>query len=373
MTETENQDEIDEIADRIIETYNEATKAKDIGDAREAGELFGEAADLLGQAIQLLKESPAEESRVDTWRTLRDKTRMESENLLANGASDVNMKRSFDIPELAPDLAVTSRNTAETPERGICDGSQESSEETGRSQEPSWAPTVSVVGLGEAGRDTVEMIDTESSARVYTRAQPGDIEDSDFLFISCDLREPRVEKTVLELMEAAENACTVLFSEGPAEDPEAIVDHVNLFFPVAVTGGDPRQFLSSTIADLFEAMLPPTVRELGKGDILSVAGERRLGRLFIDDLNDTSQLGNLTPGFEDGAVDAMLLFVCYDGPYPAQDVERKIMEYDPPDGAATLWDPRTRSRYQGRAHIKRIETSRISGEGMADLLRNHVA
>jgi len=365
---TDMDEDVQELADRILEKCNEATRAENSGSPEEAGELFGEASELTGEAVQLLEEAEAEESRVEKWRTFQEETRRGSENLLEDGESDVNMDTVFDIPELSPDLAVTARNTEETPERRTFEASKKPSGEVELSEQPSWAPNVSVAGLGETGRKTVEMIETGSSAQVYSSPGPEDVGDSDYLFVSADLSEPDVLGQVSEVLGAAGNACTVLFAEGRAEDPEEFVDDVNLLFPVAVKEGDPRQFLSSMIADLFEAMLRPTVRELGKGDIRAVAGENRVGNVFIDNWEDTSQLGDLTPWNEIGSIDALLLFFCYDGPYPMASVDEKMEEYERPDDAAYLWDPRTHSRYQERAHIKRIEASETSQEEMAEIL-----
>jgi len=359
---------IEKIAEEIKETSVEASRAEDSGDTLEAGKKYKQVGILADRGLDLLKEHDAREDRIDDWRKYKEEHNEHGTKLLKDGESDVEPD-PFRPDVLTPNFAVTVQDGDSEPE--TFEGSVDpSTGEAELDENPSWEPNVSVAGLGGTGRKTVEMIETGSSAQIYTSPSPGDVEDSDFLFITCDLHEPGVEKKVSKLLEAAEDACTVLFSEGPAEKPESFVDHVNLFFPVAVTEGDPRQFLSSTIADLFEAMLRPTVREMGKGDILSVAGETRLGRLFIDNLDDTGELGNLTPGFEDEEVDAMLLFVCYDGPYPLPDVERKMQEYDRPEDAAYLWDPRTHSRYGGRAHIKRIEASDISREAMADLLRD---
>lgn len=369
MTGEGFEDRIDAIADRILNRCNEATKAKDSGDPGKAGELFGEVADLAGRAIRLLEAVDAAESRVEKWKTFQEEARRESESLLENGESDVDVKSVFDIPELSPNLAVTVRNTEDTPERKTVEAVQKPSGEVALNDEPSWAPTVSVVGLGPTGEETVGMIETGTSARVHVSPRPESVADSDFLFLTADLGEPGVTEQALEILEATgEDACTVLFGEGPTDDPEGFVDDINLFFPVAVTEGDGRQFLSSAIADLFECMLRPTIHELGKGDILKVAGERRLGKVFIDDLEDTSQLGDLTPDIRADSIDAMLVLACYDGPRLHPDVERKTREYDRPDDADFLRDPRTHSRYEGRAHIKRITAVEVDRGEMIDLL-----
>ncbi|QLH83829.1 hypothetical protein [Halosimplex pelagicum] len=362
------EDRIEKIAEEIKETSVAASRAEDSGDTIEAGKKYKQIGVLADQGLKLLVEHEASRSRIDDWRKYKQEHNEHGTKLLKNGESDVEPD-PFRLDVLTPNFAVIVKDGDSEPEtfKGAVDPSTGEPE---LDENPAWEPNVSVAGLGPTGAKTVEMIETGTSAQIYTSPRPNDVADSDFLFISCDFREPGVEKQAFDLLETAgDDTCTVLFSEGPTENLKDLIDHTNLFFPVAVAEGDPRWFLSATIADLFEAMLRPTLRELGKGDILSVTGENRLGRLFIDDLADTSELGNLTPGFEDETVDAKLLFVCYDGPYPAPDVERTIREYDRPDDAAYLWDPRTHSRYQGRAHIKRIEVSDTDRETMVRLLR----
>jgi len=366
---TDFEDRIEEIAEEIKETSVEASRAEDSEDTLEAGKKYKQVGILADQGLKLLEEHDAREDRIDDWRKYKEEHNEHGTKLLKDGESDVEPD-PFRLDVLTPNFAVTVKD-GDDSEAEVYEGSVDpSTGEAELDENPSWEPNVSVVGLEETGEKTVEMIETGSSAQIYTSPEPGDVEDSDFLFLSADLREPNVEEKASEVLEAAGDACTVFFVEGPTENPEDFVNHVNLLFPVNVAEGDPRQFLSSAIADLFESMLRPTLQDLGKGDITAVAGERRLGKLFIDNMEDLSQLGNLTPGFEDiEAVDAMLLFVCYDGPYPVSWVDQTVYGYDRPDDAAYLWDPRTHSRYEARAHIKRIETSDISREEMAELLR----
>ncbi|WP_167837391.1 hypothetical protein [Halosimplex halophilum] len=371
MTESEYQDRIEELADRILDRCNRATKAKNGGDPAKAGELFGDAADLTGQVIQLLDAAEADRSRIEDWRAFRAETRRESENLLADGESDVDMQTVFDIPELSPNLAVTTRNTEATPERNTFEAERTPSGEVELDETPSWEPAVAVAGVGPTGAKTVGAIDTGSAAQIYSSPSPGDVADSDFLFLSADLRESGVPDRVSDLLAAAgDDTCVVFFAEGRTGDPGAFVDAVNLLFPVAVTEGDGRQFVSTAIADCFECMLRPTVRELGKGDVAAVAGTNRVGKVFVDNWADTSQLGDLTPGPRLDAPDAVLLFVCYDGPYPAPAVETKVREYERPDDAAFLWDPRTSPRYRERAHLKRVLTADTDRQTMRQLLHD---
>jgi len=364
---TDFEDRIEEIAEEIKETSVEASRAEDRGDTLEAGKKYKEIGFLADQGIEVLEEHDAREDRVTDWQKYREEHNRHGTKLLKDGESDVDPD-PFRLDVLTPSFAVTVKDEDSEPE--IFEGSIDpSTGEAELSEDPSWEPNVSVAGLGETGEKTVEMIETGSSAQIHTSPSPDDVEDTDFLFLSADLSEPDVPGQAAELLEAAEDACTVFFAEGLTEDPEEFVDHVNLLFPVDITEGDPRQFLSSTIADLFEAMLRPTLRELGKGDITAVAGESRLGKLFIDNMEDLSQLGDLTPGLQIDSVDAMLLFVCYDGPYPVSWVDQTVYGYDRPDAAAYLWDPRTHSRYEGRAHIKRVMTFDFSRETTIQLLK----
>jgi hypothetical protein len=367
MTDFEHR--IEEIAEEIKETSVEASRAEDSGDTLEAGKKYKQIGILADQGLKLLEENDARSDRIEDWQKYKEEHNEHGTKLLKEGESDVDPD-PFRLDVLTPNFAVTVQDGDSEPE--TFEGSvDQSTGETELDENPSWEPNVSVAGLGPTGEKTVEMIDTGSSAQIYTSPSPGDVEDSDFLFISCDLRESGVPEQVLDFLEAAgDDACTVLFSEGLTKNPEDLVDHVNLFFPVAVTEGEGRWFVQSTIADLFEAMLRPTIRELGKGDILSVAGENRVGKVHLDNIEDFEEMGDLTPGFEIGDVDARLLFTCYDGKYPVAWVDEKMREYERPEDAGFLWDPRTHSRYEEKAHIKRIEASDISREEIADLLRD---
>lgn len=362
------EDRIEEISEEIKEVYAEASRAEDSGDTLEAGKKYKQVGILADQGLKLLEKHDAREDRIDDWRSYKEEHNEHGTKLLKDGESDVEPD-PFRPIVLTPNFAVTVKDGDSEPE--IFEGSvDQSTGEAELSQNPSWEPNVSIAGLGPTGQKTVEMIETGSSAQIYATPDPDDVEDSDFLYLSGDHSEPGVTEQALELLEATgDDTCTVFFSEGLTENPEDLVDHINLFFPVAANEEGRRQFLASTIADLSEAMLRPTLHELGKGEIRELAGHQRLGRLLIDNLDDTRELGTLTPRFEDEDVDAMLLFLCYDGPYPLTDVERKVKEYDRPDKAAYLWDPRPHSRYEGRAHIKRIEASDISPEDLAEIVR----
>ena len=368
MTDSELEDRIEEIAEEIKETSVEASQAKDRGDTLTAGKKYKQVGILADQGLKLLEEHDARDERIEDWRKYKVEHNEHGTKLLKDGESDVEPD-PFRLDVLTPNFAVTVKDRDSEPE--VFEGSVDpSTGETQLDDDPSWEPNVSVVGLGPTGEKTVDMIETGSSAQIYTSPGPSYVKDSDFLFVSCDLRESGVPEQVSELLKAADSACTVLFAEGLTENPEDLVDNINLLFPVAVTEGDGRQFLSTTIADLFEAILRPTLQELGKGEIQEVAGENRVGKIFIDDLeNPRRELGDLTPAIQVDSIDAMLLFICYDGTYPVPWVDQTVYGYERPDDAAFLWDPRTHSRYEGRAHIKRLVTFDFSRETMIRLLK----
>jgi hypothetical protein len=94
-----------------------------------------------------------------------------------------------------------------------------------------------------------------------------------------------------------------------------------------------------------------------------------VGEIFIDQLKDTRQLHDLTPGIRATSIDALLMFFCYDGDNPVSWVRKKLDNYDRPDNAPFFYDSRTHSRYQGRRHIKRIITSEIQRKNRVELLK----
>jgi hypothetical protein len=237
-------------------------------------------------------------------------------------------------------------------------------------EESLWAPDVCVVGLGPTGVKTVQRIETSTSAQIYTDSEPANVEASDFLFLCGDLSEPGVSDQVSALIEDRSEVCTLFFADGCTDEPETFVEDINLLCPVPLAGKKERYLISSTIADLFECMLKPTLHELGKGEIAVTAGEHRVAELFIDHLGNTQQLYDLTPGIQTSSIDAILMYFCYDDNYPVTWVSTKLENYDIPTNTSFFYDPRTHNRYQDRGHIKRIITSKSSREYRAKILKD---
>lgn len=244
------------------------------------------------------------------------------------------------------------------------------------SGDPFWAPSVSVVGVGDAGAETVGAIETETSAELLAVTDDSEVDaaadevaESDFCFLAGDLDEPGVADRAAAILRAAEGR-TLFFPEGSDEQPGPLVSEADFLLSPNVSGdGDSRFLLATTVADLFEAMLPPTVGELGHGDITVVTGTGRIGKLVVETF-DGEEL-DLTPDLRIPDPDSVFYFVCAGEELPLDRVESRARsradEYDRNTGF--LWDRRVHSRYEGRAHCKRIVVGETDDDVRAELLR----
>ena len=240
-------------------------------------------------------------------------------------------------------------------------------QEDNSSEKPFWEPDITAAGIGKTGEQIINLTDTQTRAERITNPEPGEVNDTDFLILTADISKPQNRRQASKLLENTRAQYTVFFAGGRTQHPETLVEETDLLFPVNQLTRYP--WLTSTaITDLFECMMSPTIQELGHGDIQVTVGKDRIGRLFIDSLEGTSQLDEVTSSAEKGSVDAKLLFICYNGPYPEPSIERKIQEYERPANAAYLWDPRTHPRYKDRPHIKRFLAFDSSRETMAQAL-----
>lgn len=224
------------------------------------------------------------------------------------------------------------------------------------SERPSWAPNVPVAALGETGVENVRQFKTETSAQVIENPSPTEISDDvDFLFTTADLSEPGTHSQTRELLQETD-AVNILFAEGLTSTPEDLMEQANLLIPIHLEIV-PREFFTPFIADLFEVMLPMTVQDLGKGEIKAVAGENRIGKLYLDTPNaEESPPLDLTPELKYESPEYILFFHCSGEKQSTDKVERKIDEYQFSKDTPLLWDRRVHPRYIGRPHTKYLIT-----------------
>ncbi|MCY4730492.1 hypothetical protein KY092_07965 [Natronomonas gomsonensis] len=222
-------------------------------------------------------------------------------------------------------------------------------------EKPSWTPKVSVAGLGKTGRKTIQHIQTESSAQLLENPSPSDIpEDTDFLFLTAEVTDLEIHPRLNQLLEETE-AVKILFAEGLTSTPENLMEQVNLLVPIKLKALS-RGLLPSFIADMFEAMLPMTVQDLGNGEIAAVAGNNRMGKLYIDTPNNEYSAVGLTPGVRYETPEHLLFFHCSGEKQPPGKVQRKIDEYQFSNDLPVLWDQRVHPRYIGKPHVKYLIT-----------------
>mgnify|MGYP000013981984 CR=1 FL=1 len=242
---------------------------------------------------------------------------------------------------------------------------------------PFWAPSVSVIGLGAAGTETVDSLTTETSATLTTVHGPDEASaigsttaDADFLYLTGDVGESGVVDTAETVLDAADGHISFVV-EGTTDRPAPIVEGCDFLLPVdpdAVSALEGRALVASTIADCFEAMLPPTVWELGHGDILATTGRSRIGSLHVQ---APGGLRHVLPNRIDvPAPDSVLYFLCNDCLLDRPFVDRRGMDVSEafPD-AGTLWDQRIHDRYGDPAHAKLIRTVDADADRWARLLR----
>jgi hypothetical protein len=225
--------------------------------------------------------------------------------------------------------------------------------------EPVWTPTVSVIGVGEAGTETIRSLDTQTSVNRYTvKSTPEleacfkDVQKNDFLFLSADLSQPDVENQVRELLHHNQGV-SLLFAEGLTQLP-ALVNKVNLLVPVRVEML-PRSIISTAIADVFESMMPMTVHDLGHGDIKLFAGKGLVAELFIETPRNKSPYP-FTPLRNCGNPESVLLFLCSGETQSVEKIHSKVEEYNFPDRVNVFWDQRIHPRYIGTPHFKHFVT-----------------
>jgi hypothetical protein len=223
------------------------------------------------------------------------------------------------------------------------------------SEKPSWTPKVSVAGLGKTGRKNIQHIQTETSAQILENPSPSDIpEDTDFFFLTVDVTDSEIHPRLNQLLENVD-AVNILFAEGLTHTPESLMQEVNLLIPIRLKAL-PREFFPTFIADMFEAMLPMTVQDLGKGEIVAVAGSNRMGKLYIDTPNNEYSAVGLTPGVRYEIPEHLLFFHCSGEKQPVETVQGKIDEYHFSEDLPVLWDQRIHPRYIGKPHTKYLIT-----------------
>lgn len=236
---------------------------------------------------------------------------------------------------------------------------------------PSWEPSVSVVGLGGAGTETVETVATETAAEFFAEwddaeAVAEDVADSDFCFLAGDLAEPGTSERAARILRGTD-AHTVFFAEGATDDPRPIVEDTDLLVPI---GADARrEFVASALADLFECMLPPTLDALGYGDVLATTGPEQVGKLVVRSEDTRS---DLTPGFRFQSPDSVLYFLCDGEEIPLRVGEQRAtaVRDDAPTDASFLWDRRIHPRYEDRAHAKYVVCAEAAVEDRMRLLQS---
>jgi hypothetical protein len=214
-----------------------------------------------------------------------------------------------------------------------------------------WEPIISVAAVGETGRENIDQIRSLTSAKFLRNPSPEELEeDLDFLFITADLNEKNVKHRVQSLLEETD-AISILFAEGLTSRPDRIMEEANMLIPTQLEIM-PREFYPMFIADLFEAMLPMTIQDLGKGDIEIFAGENRIGKIFLDTPNEDHDPVDFTSGVDYSTAENMIFFYCSGEKQPAGKVHEKVSEYDFPEELPVLKDQRIHSRYTGRQHTK---------------------
>lgn len=222
--------------------------------------------------------------------------------------------------------------------------------------EPSWKPDITVVGVGETGSKTLDHLSTTTSVSFVTDPRPEQLSpDLDFLFLSADVTEPQVSVEVQSLAGQTDDT-VVLFAEGSATPEEKLQEEVDLVVPIRLDSF-PREIYATFIADLFEAMLPMTLQELGKGDLQAVIGETRIGKLYIETLADDGGSVDLTPAVAYESVESSLFFYCGGDEQPPNTIQRQIEDSEIPEDAPVIRDQRVQPRYVGNPHIKYLLTA----------------
>lgn len=224
-----------------------------------------------------------------------------------------------------------------------------------RSKKPSWTPEVTVVGIGATGRTTLDNVRTETVATLLTDPRPGVLSSEiDFLFLSADLTESGVASEARSILPQTD-AVVVLFGEGLHSRPDYLMEEVDLLVPVDLQGV-PRKLFAPFVADLFEAMLPLTARALGKGDLMAVMGENRVGKLHLEPLTAETGSRDLTPGVTYETAAQVLLFYCGSEKQSPTEIRQYIDKLGFGDDMPVLWDQRLHPRYIGTPHLKYLIT-----------------
>jgi hypothetical protein len=240
------------------------------------------------------------------------------------------------------------------------------------------APSVSVVGLGATGAETLDAITTAASATLTTVDGPDDAEsrddavaDADFLYLAGDVSEAGVVAAAETLLDAAEGH-TSFVVEGTTDRPGPLVEGCDFLLPVdpdAVPTPDGRAFVASAIADCFESMLPATGLELGYGEWLVTTGSGRIGALHVQALGGLRHA--VTDRFDPSDPDAVLYFLCNDERFDPAFVERRWLSVTDEfsDTASLIRDRRIHDRYGDPAHAKLIAAVDADADRRARLLR----
>lgn len=216
-------------------------------------------------------------------------------------------------------------------------------------------PSVAVAGVGELGVENLRHFQTRTSTQLLKDPSTEEIPaDVDFIFITTDLSEPGTRGKLDELLQSTE-AVTILFAEGLASMPDTLMEEVNLLVPIHLEI-IPREFYPSFIADLFEAMLPRTVHDLGKGKIEIVAGENRIGKLYLHTPKNKPPAADLTPGVKYESPEYILFFHCSGERQPPGTIQAAIDEHQFSQDTPLVWDQRIHPRYIGKPHVKYLVT-----------------
>ncbi|WP_338741316.1 hypothetical protein [Haloplanus salilacus] len=245
--------------------------------------------------------------------------------------------------------------------------------------DPAWTPSVSVVGLGDAGTETVDAVTTPTATTFATVDGPDDaaavaasVAADDFCYLTGDVSDPAVVDAAETILDATEGH-TSFFLEGTTDRPEPIVEGCDFLLPIdpdAAPPPDGRALVASAIVDCAEAMLRPTGQDLGYGDILLATRSGRIGSLRVAAIGGLQH--PLTDRVDVTDPDGVLHFLCGDETlsHTFADVRgsRRSREY--PDANEFLWDRRIHDRYGDPAHVKTITTVAADADRRERLLRS---
>jgi len=236
--------------------------------------------------------------------------------------------------------------------------------------------SVSVLGIGQRGYQTVQKLDTEAPIKTISVTDTGDtqtVSDSvagdTFCILTADLDEPDIVDQFGSILRSVE-PFTIVLLEGSAPYGKLIAEHADFLLPIHIQD-DHREWLVQTILDLCESVLPSTGCEIGWGDLV-YAFKNQVGYVSIIPLIETSNRWTveLFPKREISDLDSLLYFFCTPEHPDQQAVESAISLLDPPATRAFLFDYRVNPRYSETPHVKQILTSEVDTETRMRLLEH---